>query len=282
MSRLTEKSHWDIVHVWEQQRLSRGASKKAARFIKGLLGDQVLSRMTAYDDHVLWNAIFPQYLPQLNGAKVLEIGSAPGQYSVEFSQRHGSIPYGVEYSEIGVEVNRRVFAEYGFDPDHVIQADFFSTEFRSRYAGQFDAVMSKGFIEHFTDLRPVIDGHMGLLKPGGHLIVTIPNLRGLNYPIIRLLDDEAIPRHNIQIMRKDAYATLFDRSDLQPLFCDYYGTFSFYLFTANDRSKLRCSLLKTSHRIQPLLNLAFRTAFGTRRVDSGLVSPYLLYIGRKV
>lgn len=254
--------------------------KRAARTLKKLLGKTVLERMSVYDDYLLWQVIFPHYLPRLNGAKVVEIGSAPGEYVAEFCRRYGCIPYGVEYSEVGVEVNRRVFSQYGFDPNNVIQSDFFSDEFVGRYSQQFDVVTSKGFIEHFDDVQPVIDRHMELLKPGGYLIITVPNLRGFNYLLARLFDEQAIPRHNLRIMRKKVYKKLFDRNGLEHLFCDYYGTFSFYLFTAGNSAIKHCAL-KTAHNLQPLLNLGFRTVFGANSAESGLFSPLLLYIGRK-
>jgi SAM-dependent methyltransferase len=291
MSKLTQKTHWDSVHLHEREHffpsqvapdatLEVPLRAKAVGTVKRLLGKTMLERMTAYDDYLLWKVILPKYVPQMPGGKVVEIGSAPGDYVVAFAKHHGCIPHGIEYSEVGVELNRRVFSMHGFDPDNVIQSDFFSDEFRNRYREQFDAVISKGFIEHFADLRPVIDGHMDLLKPGGYLVVTIPNLRGLNYPVIRLLDGEAIPRHNIEIMRKKIYATLFDRTELEPLFCDYYGTFSLYLYTAG-RSKLQRSALRTGYKLQPFLNLGFRTVLGSRGLESGLLSPFLLYIGKK-
>jgi SAM-dependent methyltransferase len=291
MSRLTQKTHWDSVHHYEQEHFFPSGvvtesthdvplKAKAVRSIKRLLGPGVLERMTAYDDYLLWKVILPKYVPRMPGGKVVEIGSAPGDYVVAFAKHHGCIPHGIEYSEVGVELNRRVFARHGFNPDNVIHSDFFSEDFRHRYREQFDAVISKGFIEHFDDLRPVIDGHFELLKPGGYMVVTIPNLRGLNYPVIRLLDEEAIPRHNIEIMRKKVYASLFERKDLQPLFCDYYGTFSFYLYTAG-KSQLQRRALRTAYKLQPMLNLGFRTFLGSRGLESGALSPFLLYIGRK-
>lgn len=284
MSKLTEKAHWDSVHVSEQRSLTLadgiGLRNKITRAIKTVLGESVREKMASYDDYVLWNTIFPKYLPNLKGAKVVEIGSAPGEYISEFSRRHGCVPHGVEYSEVGVEVNREVFRKHGFDPDNVIHADFFSDEFTAHYREQFDAVISKGFVEHFEDVHPVIGRHMDLLKPGGYLIVTIPNLRGFNYPLARLFDEDAIPRHNIKIMRKETYAPLFDREDLDPAFCDYYGTFTLYLFTAG-KSALRQAALKISHRTQPVLNLLFRTSFGDKGRETGLFSPFLLFIGRK-
>jgi SAM-dependent methyltransferase len=173
-----------------------------------------------------------------------------------------------------------VFRESGFDPDNVIKADFFSEEFLSRYREQFDVVISRGFIEHFTDVSPVVQRHMELLKPDGHFIVVIPNLRGFNQLLAQMFDRGAIPRHNLQIMRKDAFANLFDCKQLEHLYCDYWGTFSFYLFTA-EASSLRRSALIAGHRLQPILNFAFRTCFGDKGAESGLFSPYLIYVGRK-
>ena len=290
MSKLTEQTYWDAIHVGEQSQFSTTVlnaqrehlplRKRLTRAAKEILGSTTLDRMSAYDDYLLWNVLLPRFLPALKGASSVEIGSAPGDYSVEFCKRHGCIPHGVEYSTVGVELNRDVFAKNGFNPDNVIHADFFSDEFIAEHREKFDVVMSKGFIEHFQDVKPVIDRHMQLLKPGGHLIVTVPNLRGANYAFSRLFDEDAIPRHNITIMRKSVYRDLFDRPDLKPLFCDYYGTFSFYLYTGG-RSSLRRHLLRLSHRFQPVLNLAMRSLLGPKGAETAFFSPFLLYIGRK-
>ncbi len=82
-------------------------------------------------------------------------------------------------------------------------------------------------------------------------------------------------------MSKSAYTALFHRSELQTLFCDYYGTFNFCLFTGGP-SPIRNKALRLCHRLQPALNFAFRTACGDRGIETGTFSPSLLYIGRKV
>jgi SAM-dependent methyltransferase len=236
--------------------------------------------MSAYDDHLLWEVIFPKYLTQMQEARVLEVGSAPGEFLVQFARRFGCIPHGLDYSEVGVEVNKQVFGRNGFNPGNVIYADFFSDQFRKQYRESYDVVISRGFIEHFTDVESVIERHMDLLKPGGRLIISIPNLRGINYVLADLFDKEAIPRHNTEIMRKTVFKRLFDRQDLEPVFCDYYGTFSFYLFTA-DQSKARRSGLKFAHKVQPVLNGVFRMLFGNKGRECRYFSPSLLYIGSK-
>lgn len=280
MSKLSQEKHWNDIHTREKEGLSR-SHHTAADALKRLLGRTFRERMGAYDDYLLWKVIFPQHIPDLFAAKVVEVGSAPGEFLVRFGQTYGCVPYGLDYSEVGVEMNRQTFEKNGFNPDNVICADFFSIDFHDQRKEEFDAVISRGFIEHFTDVDAVIDRHMEILKPGGLLIVSIPNLRGVNYGLARLFDNGAIPRHNIGIMSKAAFRKLFDRQDLEAAFCDYYGTFSFYLFTA-DPSKLKQMGLKLSHRLQPFLNVAFRTILGNKGYEHGFFSPTLLYIGRKV
>jgi SAM-dependent methyltransferase len=284
MANLTEKTHWDGVHIGESQRLFRSgesARATAVKALKKLLGAKFLQRISGYDDYLLWEVLLPKYVPRLNGANAVEIGSAPGEYIVQFSKNHDCVPHGVEYSEIGVEVNRRVFTKHGFDPDNVIHADFFSDDFINQYKEHFDVVVSKGFIEHFEDVPAVIDRHTRILKPGGYLIVTVPNLRNGNKALAQAFDETAIPRHNLKIMRKDVYRSIFDRKDLQQLFCGYYGTFSFYLFTAGHQ-KVQRHMLKAAYKVQPILNVLFRTMLGPKGAEGPMFSPFLIYVGRKV
>jgi SAM-dependent methyltransferase len=290
MSRLTEKTYWDSVHVGEQKQvmpaankaeeLSRADTTGLKANIKKFLGRSVLERISNYDDYLLTSVILPRVLPNIRGTHCVEIGSAPGEFIADFSKRYGCIPYGVEYSAVGVEVNRKVFEQNGFASDNVIHTDFFSDEFAERYRNHFDGVLSRGFIEHFEDVTPVIDRHMNILKPGGYLIISVPNLRGFNFYLSRFFDEGSIPRHNLRIMSKSGYTALFERADLQTLFCDYYGTFSFYLFTAGP-SPLRNKALRVCHKLQPALNFTFRTACGDKGIETGTFSPSLLYIGRK-
>ena len=117
MSKLTEKTHWDSVHVGEQKHLfdsrraeqkeqsSPGATQRAIHAVKKFVGPKVLQGIACYDDYLLWDVLFPRHLPRMDGDRVVEIGSAPGKYIVEFSRRHGCVPHGVEYSEVGVEVS---------------------------------------------------------------------------------------------------------------------------------------------------------------------------------
>jgi SAM-dependent methyltransferase len=293
MPELSEKEYWDAVHKSEaaqfdstvktpapDERRDASVKSRLAATAKRLLGAQNLERMSGFDDYLLWEVIFKKYLPEMKNAKVLEVGSAPGEFLVRFSREYGCVPYGVEYSDTGVELNRRMFSSHGINPDNVIHADFFSEQFQRQYQNAFDLVVSRGFIEHFTDVENVIAKHVNVLAEGGYLVVNIPNLKGVNYGLIRLFNKEVIAIHNLDIMRREAFAKLFDRDELQRLFCDYYGTFSFYLFNARDDSPMRL-LLNSAYKLQPALNLAFRLLLKNRGAESRLFSPHLLFIGKK-
>jgi len=288
MKMLSPLEHWDVVHHGEERAINLPSEVegqaglfrgRAGRMLKRLLGTNVLQRMSAYDEYLLWNVIFPRHLPDCAGGNVLEVGSAPGEFVVKFARKYRCIPYGVEYSKPGVELNRRVFDSSGFPPANVIHADFFSEDFQQRYRGSFDVVISRGFIEHFTDVEAVLSKHANLLKPGGCLVVSIPNLTGVNYGLVRCFHKDVIAIHNLDIMRKDVFARLFERIGAQSLYCDYYGTFTFFLFNVKDGSSMRHALA-ASHKIQPMLNLMFRATFKDKGFESRVCSPYLLFVGR--
>lgn len=201
---------------------------------------------------------------------------------VRLSQTFGFVPYGIEYTDSGVELNRRTFVSNNLNPDNVIAADFLSDELHKQYEGYFDIVISAGFIEHFTDIEDVIERHINLLKKGGCLIVSIPNLRGANYILQWIFQKKIIlSMVDLNIMQKREYMKIFDRDCLLTLFCDYYGTFSFGLFNTKRNSPLHIVLIFCMI-LQLILNLIFRLLFRNKGAESSLFSPYLIYIGTKI
>src|SRR5262249_24507945 len=145
-------------------------------WLKRRLGQRRLNwLLQRHHDALYWNHLLKKHLPDVRGARFLEVGSAPGTTLVKHNQMLGCVPFGVEYSEPGVEANRQVFRAHGLDPNNVILSDFFAEDFQAQYRESFDVVYSAGFIEHFTDVGHVVNNHINLLKRGGYLIVGIPN-----------------------------------------------------------------------------------------------------------
>ena len=290
--RLTEQDYWDDIYLYLASRVSKPraqptehvAASPVGRRLKGqikrALGPRLLERLRNYEDFLLWNVILPRYLPQRQGSNVVEIGSAPGHRLVRLKERFGLTPYGIDYSPVGVELNRDVFADHGIDPSNVIEADFVASELPERYREAFDVVLSGGFIEHFTDVGAIVQKHLGLLKPGGCLVVQIPNLRGVNFLLSWLFCRDVIPLHNLDIMKRENFLALFDARSLEPQFCGYYGMFNFYMFHTSSGSWMRFPLA-VCQKIQPLLNLVFHSVFKDRGAESPWFSPSLVYVGIK-
>lgn len=276
MHKLSDKLYWNQVH---QERLTRsGGLPKGCRQTTSPLANLILR---PYSDYVLWDTLLPRYLPVLPGARVVEIGSAPGYNLVRLHQRFGYIPYGIEYSEYGVELNKAVFAACGLPTDNVIRGDLFSPDIRNKFKHSFYVVFSAGLIEHFTDVRSAVLAHLDLLCPGGYLVVGIPNLSGLNLILQRFFSRGILAQHNTTIMEKARFAALFEQPDLLTLFCDYYGTINLNLYAA-PRASWRGLILKACKVFQLWLNPVCRMCLGPKGLESRAISPYLLYIGRRM
>ena len=290
MSRLSEKQCWDGVYqsLEKQPRtLTEGARKQETLksrgkiWIKKLLGKKLLGYMFyRYHSRIFWDVILKNHLPDMKGARMLEVGSAPGTSLVTFNHKLGCMPFGIDYSEHGVETNRQVFIANNLNPDNVIHADFFSDEFHNRYKESFDMVYSGGFIEHFDNARDVVDKHVSLLARGGHLVILIPNLRGINHLILKLFYKELLDIHNLSIMRKTEFAKLFDHESLTPLFCDYYGTLTLDVTAARKNSPVRF-ILNGMKKLELITNLILHLALRGHDLNTRFTSPYLIFVGVK-
>jgi SAM-dependent methyltransferase len=286
--RLTDRTHWDGVHTaeehqWTSSTVRRSESDRPVGLKAGLkrtLGPKFIASMSSYDDYVLWETVLPRYFEGRSNSKVVEIGSAPGDFLTRLKERFGMIPYGVEYSSSGAELNRRIFAAHGVDPANVIEADFFEMCTQERYRNAFDIVVSRGFIEHFRNVEDVVRSHLNLLRPGGLLLVAIPNLRGMNLALCSLFCPELIAIHNLEIMTPEKLAALFPEDLVQRLSCRYHGTFNFTLCYSRPDSPLRV-LYAAGAKIQAMLNIIFRLLFNRRGVESAWFSPAIIFFGIK-
>jgi 2-polyprenyl-3-methyl-5-hydroxy-6-metoxy-1,4-benzoquinol methylase len=136
-----------------------------------------------------------------SGMKYLEIGCAPGKMLSWVAAVLGAEVSGLDYSEPGVHVARKLFGELGLRAD-IRNEDVFATTFAD---ASFDVVYSGGVIEHFEDPAPLVRLHARLLKPGGLAVITVPNLAGWYG---RLASPETLAIHNLNIMTPEALRKL--------------------------------------------------------------------------
>lgn len=282
MKKLSEKKYWEsIFAAQETGPLSEGragALSGPKALAKRLLGPRVLGIFESYADYLLWNDIYPRYLPLGKNLKAVEIGSAPGDFMVKLWRRRGYQPYGIEYTENGVLLNRGAFLANGIPIENVIQDDFLSDELQQRLANSFDIVISRGFIEHFEDARYIVDLHVNLLAVGGTLVISIPRFRGINYALMSFFNRDNLDIHNLSIMDTSAFCQLFDNAHLEKKYCGCFGTLNLKLFNTKQNS-LKRHLLKVCDFVQFGFNGLLWVLLRKRGLENRLTSPYLLYIG---
>jgi len=144
-----------------------------------------------------------RYIPK-PGMSVLEIGCAPGKFLAYAALKLDARTTGVDYSIPGTRITRSIHRHLGVD-SHVVQGDLFHLPLAR---DTFDVVFSNGLIEHFEDPRPALAAHLEVLRPGGRLLVTVPNFQGIYGWLQKRFDPANLAIHNVDIMSPEALAEL--------------------------------------------------------------------------
>ncbi|AUX40603.1 3-demethylubiquinone-9 3-methyltransferase [Sorangium cellulosum] len=142
----------------------------------------------------LYDDIAP-FLPRGEDVSFLEIGCAPGRILAEFCGRLGFTAYGLDYAGDPSIIEQALTAR-GIRLGKVEKGDFFSWN----PGEKFDIVASFGFIEHFDDAAAVVDRHFEMVKPGGMVVVSMPNFAGGQKALHWLFDRRNLDGHNTRIM----------------------------------------------------------------------------------
>ncbi len=198
------------------------------------------------------------------GLKSLEIGSAPGRISLELWRRLGLVPYGLEYTEAGVRAQQALYRKCGLSEEWVMLGDLFDGEWRARHAESFDVVASFGLIEHFGDPQDVVAKHWELLRPGGLLVVTVPNLNEhtLYGRLVRRFNPAVYALHNTATCTRAAFARLASALDGGIVHCDTLGGADIQ-FVPDRRWSSRL-VFRFFHGVNPATNWLNRVCLGTR------------------
>jgi 2-polyprenyl-3-methyl-5-hydroxy-6-metoxy-1,4-benzoquinol methylase len=121
----------------------------------------------------------------VRGQALLEIGCARSPWLPYFAQEFGFRVSGLDYSEIGCRQEEDVLRRAGVE-GRVICADLFDPPADLR--GSFDAVVSFGLVEHFDRTAEAVAACADFLRPGGVIVTSTPNLKGLLGALQRRID----------------------------------------------------------------------------------------------
>lgn len=169
--------------------------------------------------------LFKKHLPKNPELRCLEVGCYPGTYMWYFNKYFDYKVSGIEYVDSCIGPCEENMKSLGVDAT-VIHADLFAYEHKAAEE-LWDVVTSFGFIEHFDDTKTVIDKHLDLLKPGGHLALVIPNHAGLGGKILKFIDKEKYVVHNLMSYERMEKA-LLDTGRAEIIEGGYYGRIGFW------------------------------------------------------
>lgn len=157
-----------------------------------------------------------------SGARnVVEVGCAPGRWLSYCARQHGLEVTGYESSPTGATKTRQNFAAQGVH-GAVLEEDFLTADLPHE---AFDLVLSLGFIEHFDDPTNVVARHARLLRPGGVLLLEVPNLRGVTLALLRWTKSPLLDHHNLAVMAPRELDRLTGAAGLERLEVGYFGGF---------------------------------------------------------
>jgi SAM-dependent methyltransferase len=171
--RFTSKEYWN--QYWSHLKLPLIAERKPHDAIMSAVLD-----------------VFDRFFPGTAGARVLELGGAPGQFLAYGVREYGWEAHALDYSEVGCRMTVENFHKLGL-PVVVHNEDLFD---RVRALPEYDIVYSLGLIEHFEDTLSVVQCHWQRIKPGGVLLLGVPHFIDVFWPVLKLVAPRTAGGHN--------------------------------------------------------------------------------------
>jgi SAM-dependent methyltransferase len=223
---------------------------------------------------VPFEGVFFKYLNKVDGKTCLEVGCVPGRYLVYICKNFGYFVEGIDFAKNTKSITELTLRENNIY-DYIIYESDFTTWKSSK---QYDLVCSFGFIEHFSGSteKEIIKKHIELLKPGGKLILEVPNFNYGQYIIHALLDFRILKSHNIKTMNLSYYKKIAKNYGLKILYLGYWGgVFDFWAKTDHMNciqkaiywvlTRIKWSIAKT-----PIQNY-----------NNRFFSPYIVFVAEK-
>jgi 2-polyprenyl-3-methyl-5-hydroxy-6-metoxy-1,4-benzoquinol methylase len=186
---------------------------------------------------------FRRWLTPDSNLKLMEIGCAPGRWLIYFHQQFGYQVSGCDSAPQAVEVTRANL-EQAQVPGEVLLTDLMDA---SLPAAAYDIVVSLGVIEHFADPWPAITQHVRLIKPGGTLVLEMPNYTGLNAWWLKRGALHLLDVHNTSIMRLSFLQDVATRFNLTPRFTGLIGGYEPGLWDSTGRSAMMRNVIRAAN-----------------------------------
>jgi 2-polyprenyl-3-methyl-5-hydroxy-6-metoxy-1,4-benzoquinol methylase len=250
-------------------------------YVPGRRAEAINPRDTSLRNYIArrFHRFFEENISTMRGEELLEVGCGGSQYLPYFSREFGLHVTGLDYSEPGCAAAERVLAAEGVDGE-IVRADFFSAP--QKLTGKFDVVVSMGVVEHFADTAKSIAAIAKLVKPGGLVLTTIPNMCGLTGALQKAFDRDVFEKH--VPLDREMLRRAHEEAGLIVQECNYFIFNNFFVIAIqpvhrNPLSRLiKVLLTRCLHYLSGAI-WAFETAFGSLP-PIRFVSPFIVCVAR--
>ena len=154
--------------------------------------DSSLNNYVNFRFHEYFETRLADKLKRQQPVKLLEIGSAKSAWLPYFNQVHGCQVAGLDYSEYGCELSRKIL-----DREEVLAQVYCMDMFKpdEDLLNTFDIVISFGVAEHFENTDECLAAMSGFLKADGLLVTNIPNIVGIIGFLQKFIDKKIYDVH---------------------------------------------------------------------------------------
>lgn len=212
---------------------------------------------------------------ETQGRELLECGCGGSVLLPYFAKEFGFRVSGVDYSEAGCRLARRVLQEANVEGE-IICADFFSPP--KELCGRFDVVVSFGVAEHFTNTASCIVAFGRLLRPGGLLITSVPNMAGPIGGLQKVFSRAVFDKH--VVLNAESLRRAHETAGLEIKKCDYFLFLNLGVLNINEieRGTVEYAVKRAGLQALRALTAAvwiLEEAFGSFRPNR-VTSPYIV------
>jgi SAM-dependent methyltransferase len=208
--------------------------------------------------------VLSRFLSNTGGGDAVEIGCATGNYMIYVNKEFGYRVDGIDYAD-NMDYVRKNLSCNGIEDSELFHADLF----RFAPPKKYDLVLSGGFVEHFDDHELVVKKHAEWAKPGGLVVLIVPNLTHVHRLLCGWFEPEALRTHRFPLMHRNVMRRTLEKTGLQVLHCEYHRTF-------RPTYNLPGAVRLMSRAVEKLLHACRLDNIGNR-----FASPYLISISRK-
>jgi cyclopropane fatty-acyl-phospholipid synthase-like methyltransferase len=197
---LTDETYWNS--HWQQQ------------------AQPVLSGRSGYAEQVSSRIYDKAFRTAKPGDLCLEVGCGNSEHLILIARRYGLQVWGLDYSAEGCELARRRLQEAGVE-GQICQRDLF--EPNEDLQNKFDCVVSFGVVEHFEDTLEPLRAIRRLVKAGGTILTTTPNVdpASLNVRVMKHVGPKILAMH--KLMTLDQLRSFHEACGFKTVSCEYEG-----------------------------------------------------------